>query len=165
MSTLTTRIAAAMEINLTGDADLGQNSFALSKFADIALSNGTGNNQADTVFADNRTLGGSATEDLDLAGGSLSDPVGVALTFATMKAVLVRAGSGNGGNILVGGDVNDAPLFSDASDKIPVLPGGTFLWVAPNTGITITAATGDVLQIENTDAGAATYDIVIIGTS
>lgn len=165
MSTLTTRIAAAMEITLKGDADLGRNSFDLEKFADVVLSQGTGNNQADTVFADNRTLAGSATEDLDLAGGSLSDPVGVALTFATVKAILVRAGAGNGGNIVVGGDINDAPLFSDATDKIPVLPGGTFLWVAPSTGITITASTGDILQIENTDAAAATYDIIIIGTS
>ena len=165
MTTLQAKIAAAMEIHFTGDADLGENSFDLARFADIGLQNGTGNGQADTVFADKRTLGGSATEDLDLAGGSLSNPVGQALTFATVKAILVRAAAANGGNIVVGGDINDAPLFSDASDKIPVLPGGVFLWVAPATGITITGGTGDILQIENTDAGSASYDIVILGTS
>jgi hypothetical protein len=58
------------------------------------------------------------------------------------------------------------PLFLAASDGIDVQPGGVFLWVAPTTGVTVTAATGDILNIDNSSSGTSvTYDVVIIGTS
>ena len=164
MSTLEARIAAAMEIDFTGDADLVTNRATLAKFGDIVLSQGTGNNQASKVFADQRSLNATTAEDLDLAGGSLPDPVGVALTFATVKALLVRSADANVGVLRVGGDANFVPLFGAAADFIIVNPGGTLLLVAPLTGYTVTGGSGDIIQVENTGASAATYDIIIIGT-
>ena len=54
------------------------------------LANGTGSGQASQVFTDTRTLAGSATEDLDLAG-SLTNAFGTTLTFTKIKAIIVRA--------------------------------------------------------------------------
>jgi len=164
--TLQTNIAAAIQVIFTGGADLGANAFNLDKFGDISLSPGVASKQADLVFADKRTLAGLTTEDLDLAGGSLSDPVGTALTFVKVKALLIRAAAGNVGNIRVGGDVNAALLgFVAANDQIDIPAEGVLLLVAPGDGYTVTAGTGDILQIENTGASSADYDIVVIGTS
>lgn len=137
------------------------------KNAAIELTSGTGSNQADLIFHDQRTLAASGTEDLDLAG-SLTDAYGTTLTFARIKAIMVTAASGNTNNVQVTRPAsNGVPLFLAAGDGIPVLPGGVFLWVAPNAaGVAVTAGTGDLLTFTNS-AGttSVTYDVVIIGAS
>jgi hypothetical protein len=62
---------------------------------------------------------------------------------------------------------NGVPLFLAASDGIDVPPGGVFLWACPADGkVTVTASTGDLLNIDNSGAGTSvTYDVVIIGCS
>ena len=166
MSSLTTIIKAAFGIEYTGDQDLGNNRFSLASFADVPLSNGVGDNQADVLFVDNRTLAASTSEELDLAG-VLENPVGETATFVTVKGILVRAGSANGGLIKVGGAAANTFLgpFDNATDIINVKASGIFLEVEPLTGWTVTAGTGDKLKIENSDASPASYDIAIIGTS
>jgi len=37
--------------------------------------------------------------------------------------------------------------------------------LADPTGVTVTAATGDIIQVANAAGAAATYDIIIIGAS
>jgi hypothetical protein len=143
-----------------------------SSQADISqhypLTSGTGANQADKVWTDQRTLAASATENLDLAG-VLTDAFGATLTFVKVKAILVRAASGNTNDVLVGGHASAAFVnwVSDATDVIVVKPGGLFLLVAPNAaGYGVTATTGDLLKVTNS-AGTTgvTYDIAILGTS
>ena len=56
--------------------------------------------------------------------------------------------------------------FADATDKINLPASAWLKWVAPIDGYAVTAGTGDLLKIENSDGAAtATYDIVIVGTS
>lgn len=139
---------------------------ALSK-TEITLTPGTSSGNADLIFMDTRTLSASSTENLDLAGG-LVDPLGATLTFVTIKAIYVKASSANTNNVVVGGAGSNTLLgiFSDATDKILVKPGGVFMWVAPATGATVTTLTGDILLVANSSSGTSvTYDIVIIGTS
>lgn len=134
---------------------------------EITLTPGTSSGNADLIFMDTRTLSASSTENLDLAG-SLTDPLGATLTFVTVKAIYVKAASANTNNVVVGGAGSNTLLgiFSDATDKIIVKPGGVFMWVAPATGATVTASTGDILLVANSSSGSSvTYDIVIIGTS
>jgi len=164
---LTTALLVAINATLEGSNDLGTPSFPLSVSNRDDIANGTGLSQADLIFSDQRTISASGNEDLDLAG-SLTDPLGSTLTFATVKAIYVRASSDNTNNVEVKPAASngfDGP-FADASDTLAIPPGGTLLLTAPVSGWSVTAGTGDLLNIANSGAGTGvTYDIVIIGTS
>ncbi len=163
---LTSRIELQVTGQLVGAGDLGNPDQNFSDSLLHVLASGTGANQADRVFTDQRTLTASATENLDLAG-VLLDAFGAAITFATIKAVIIKAASGNTNDVqLTRPASNGVPLFLAASDGIPIKPGGMFVWTAPGTGITVTAGTGDILTVTNSAGGTSvTYDVIIIGTS
>lgn len=164
---LDTRIKLSLASVLTSALDLQTRTAPLNITKSVSLTNGTGANQANQVWADQRTIAASATDSIDLAG-SLTDAFGAALTFARVKAVLVQAASTNVNNVNVTRPAsNGAPLFLAAGDGIPVRPGGLFLWVAPDvTGVAVTAGTGDLLDVVNSAAGSSVvYDIVVIGAS
>ena len=164
---LSLTVKAGIRGNHTKALDLGTADLPIDVLANIALADGTGANQADRIFTDTRTLAASATEDLDLAG-SLTDAYGATITLARIKAILVKAASANTNNVNVSRPAsNGVPLFLAASDGIQVLPGGAFLWVAPNAaGIAVTAGTGDLLTFTNSSSGTSvTYDVVIVGAS
>ena len=132
------------------------------------IANGTGANQADIMWHDQRTLAASTSEDLDLSG-VLTDSFGVSVALARVKAIIVSAASANGGLIQVGGASSNQFInwVANASDIIQIRAGGFMLLVAPDaTAYAVTATTGDLLKIANTDGAAAgTYDIYIIGAS
>lgn len=163
---LTVTISAALTASLTSALDHGTITLPIRLTAGSSLSNGTGANQADVIFSDQRTLAASGTEDLDLAG-SLTGMVGGTVTMATLKAVIVKADSGNTNDVVVSNSAaNGVPLFGAAGDSIAVRPGGTFMWIAPGTGVTVTAGTGDLITFANSGAGTGvTYDVVLVGTS
>ncbi|MDM4721155.1 hypothetical protein QTQ03_16680 [Micromonospora sp. WMMA1363] len=162
-STITTRIDSALSSAL----DLATASVPLALQQRYTWASGTAADQADLVFHDQRTIAASSNEDLDLAG-SLSDAFGATLTFVDLKLLYVAAASGNTNNVRVTRPAsNGVPLFLAASDGIDVLPGGMLLWVAPAaTTVTVTAGTGDLINVANSSSGTSvTYDVVIIGTS
>lgn len=165
-ATLNSRIV----VNVTGDLqsalDLVTSSAPLQLKHTVDLADGVGAAQADMIWSDQRTIAASTTEDLDLAG-ALLDAFGAAFTPAKVKAVIVRAASGNTNNVVVGGDAAAVPIFADPTDTVAVQPGGIFVLVAPGlAGYAVTATTGDIIQVANSGAGTTvTYDIVIIGTS
>ncbi len=168
-ATLTATINTNIVANYRGSNDLGAPSFSLTQSLQpaIQLGTGTGSGQADLMFSDTRTLSASATENIDLAG-SLTDAFGTTITFVTIKVVKICAATANTNNVVVGGAASNGFLgmFDDATDKIRVKPQGCFVWVAPKTGATVTASTGDILLIANSAGGTGvTYDIIIIGTS
>lgn len=162
ISQLTARVAGT----LTSELDLATAAVPLDYRSRLDLASGTGSGQADMMWSDTRTLAASSNEDLDLAG-SLTGPLGGTLTFAKLKAIIVAAAAGNTNNVQVTRPAsNGVPLFLAASDGIAVLPGGFFFWAAPGAGVTVTASTGDLINIANSSSGTSvTYDIVIIGTS
>lgn len=160
-------ISALIAALLTGQNDLGVVSFKTSDQQLIRLQPGTGSYQADKLFSDQRTLAASATENIDLAG-ALTDPFGAALTFAKVKAIYIRAAAGNTNDVVVGGVGSNAFIgpFGANTHTVAVKPGGVLLMVAPDSGWTVTAATGDLLKILNGGGSTSvTYDIIIIGTS
>lgn len=163
-------LAATIRVSVSGQQtnplDLGTATLPFDDSLTVALASGIGANQADRVFTDQRTLGPSATEDLDLAG-VLVEAYGTTLTFAKLKAIIVKAAAGNTNDLNVTRPAsNGVPLFLAAADGLTVRPGGVFAWVAPGTGVTVTAGTGDLLTFTNAAAGTSiTYDVVLIGTS
>lgn len=150
------------EIGTTSDDVLGA-----ANYFSWAVTDGTAANKADLVFRDQRSLNASTSEDLDLAGG-LTSAYGAAITFVKVKMLYVKAKSTNGANIVVGGAAANQFInwVGDATDKVVIPPSGCLMVAAPIDGWAVTANTGDILKIENTDgAAAATYDIIIVGTS
>ena len=150
-----------------GANDLGTPVLPLSQLATVGYTPGTGSGAADLVFADQRTLTASSTENLDLAG-SLTDPFGVTLTCAKVKAIYIFAAAANTNDVIVGGAASNAFTgpFQDATDKIAVRPGGVAVFAHPGTGWTVTAGTGDILKVGNGSSGTSvTYDVIILCTS
>lgn len=165
---LTSRITADLSARATSALDLVTGSAPLSKTVQLDLASGTGANQADLVFSDQRTIAASGTDSLDLAG-TLTDAFGATVSFARVKAIMITAASGNTNDVLVGGAASNTFLnwVSDATDVVVVKPGGLFLLAAPDaTAYAVTASTGDILQVANSSSGTSvTYDVVIIGAS
>jgi hypothetical protein len=164
---LTATVRAGIRAQQTKALDLGTPSYDLSKIVDFALTSGTGAGAADLMFTDTRTVAASGTDALDLAGG-LTDAYGTTLTFVELRAVLVAASSANTNNVRINRpSSNGVPLFLAAGDGIDVPPGGVFLWACPADGkVTVTASTGDLLNIDNSSSGSSvTYSVVILGTS
>jgi hypothetical protein len=151
-----------------GTADL---STPVETFQDVfesTVASGTGLDQLDMIWHDQRTLAASTAENLDLAG-SLVDVFGNTMTFARVKLIVIVAAVENGGLIQVGGAAANGldNLFASLTDIIQVRAGGAFMVMAPDaTGYVVTGGTADILKINNTDAGdPATYDIYIAGAS
>ena len=167
---LTGHIRPEIRLTFDGGSEIGEtldDVISPNNYYDWNVANGTAANQADLVFSDQRTLALSTSENLDLAG-SLSSVYGATLTFVKVKMIYVKAKSDNGGNIIVGGAAANAFVgpFANSSDKVEIPAGGLFMVSDATTGWTVTAATGDILKIENDDGAAeGTYDIIIVGTS
>lgn len=165
-SSLTSKLSITVSGQQVNPLDLGSVGLPFTDSLVLTLASGTGANQADRLFTDQRTLAASATEDLDLAG-VLTDPFGATITMAKIKAIIIKAAAGNANDVqLTRPASNGVPLFLAAADGIAVKPGGAFVWCCPGTGITVTPATGDLLTVTNSGAGTpVTYDVIIIGTS
>jgi hypothetical protein len=165
---LTTELTLKLVATLTGTADLLTPTAPLELTQRHRLATGTGLEQADMLWTDRVTLAASATADLDLAA-SLAPHVGTGtLTFARIKALIVLASEANTNDVQVTRPAaNGVPIFLAAGDGIPVKPGGSFVWVAPNAaGVVVTAATGDLITFTNSAGSTGvTYDVVIIGAS
>lgn len=165
--TLTTKIWSGISARLTGSPDLGTLEYNVQRQPDIDLADGTAANKADLLFTDTRTLALSSNEDLDLAGG-LADPFGNTLTFVKVKYIRIKAAAGNGGNIVVKPAASNGFTgpFGAATHTLSIPAGGHVQLAAPVSGWTVTASTGDLLNIANDDgAASASYDIEIVGTS
>lgn len=134
---------------------------------DLELSSGTGNSQCDLQYRAQRTLAASANEDLDLAG-VLADAFGSTLTFVKVRGIWIRAATGNTNSVIIKPASSNGFTgpFGAATHTITLPAGGVFMATAPAGGWTVTAGTGDKINIANS-AGSTTvtYDIHIIGAS
>jgi hypothetical protein len=165
-ASLSSRVQVSVSGTLSDVLALVTAQAPLSQKATIDLANGTGAGQADVIWSDQRTLTTGASEDLDFAGGALTDAFGAAVAPARIKVVYLYAASGNTTNLTIAGDANGVPLFDDPTDTVTLKPSGVLLLADPGgTGYVVTADTGDILQVTNGAGASATYDIVIIGAS
>jgi hypothetical protein len=135
--------------------------FNLSKT--MALTFGGGASQSTLVFTDTRST--AIAEDLDVNAGALTDAFGNVFTLTDMKALVVCASSANTTNVLLGGDAASVPFLDTAATTTTIKPGGCRVFTDPSaTGIVVTAATGDIIQVAPS-AGTVAYDILIIGAA
>lgn len=159
-------IYAGIDALYAGSNAIGAQQFTLAAKPPIQIKSGTGNGNADLLYAAQRQLAPATSETLDLAG-VLSDAFGATLIIAKVKAIYIRGADANSGNIEVGGAAANAFIgpLKDVTDIAVVQPGGVWLNVAPNAGWTVTPATGDLLKVNNPGAAAGTYDIIVVGAS
>jgi hypothetical protein len=165
---VSTKIVLSVVATETATADLASPSAAVVYKKEFTWANGTGADQGDLIFSDQRTLTASATENLDLAG-VLTNQFGATLTFARVNAIAVCAASANTNNVLVGGAATNAFVnwVSDATDVVAIRPGGCVVLVARDaTGYAVTAGTGDILKVTNSAGSTSVvYDVLIVGRS
>ncbi|TQV85194.1 hypothetical protein FKG94_03115 [Exilibacterium tricleocarpae] len=160
------RLSVSLTVEQTAALDFSAPKDSLSYAKAIQLLEGTGANQANKTYHDQRTLAASANEELDLSG-ALTDAFGSAIAFTKIKSVVMFAAESNGDVIEVGGAAANgfADWVGAAAHVVRLRPGGLFVLSAPDdAAYTVTAGTGDLLRITNTDAaGAASYDIILTG--
>lgn len=161
---LSTAIRISVVCQETNVLDQGTGLMTHRIEANYDWASGTGADQADLVFSDERLLT-ATSEELDLAG-VLSSAFGATITNARVKAIVIRNTHASS-SLAVGGAAATqfvAP-FGAVTDEINVAPGGVLVLVAPKAAAYV--CTGGSLDKFKIDAGAATitYEILIIGAS
>jgi hypothetical protein len=167
-TTLSTSMVFSVSGNFQNDLDLGTDpAYNFKGGTTLNFTNGVGASQVDMVFADQRTIALSSSEDLDVSGGALTTAFGAAFTLVELKGLMVCASSANTNNVVLGGDANSVPFLSTAATTVAIKPGGCFMLADPSAGgVAVTNATGDIIQVANSGAGTSvTYDIIILGSS
>ena len=135
-----------------------------------SVTNGTGSNNSDLWFHDQRSVNTGSTDNLDLAG-SLTNAFGTTLTFVEIRFLLIRIISPDGTKSLRIGPQNVSNAWpgpwggSGATVYLEI--EDTFIFYSHYDGGlgTVTATTGDIFPIANQSGSNLTYDIWIIGVS
>jgi hypothetical protein len=161
----TAQIDVSISGKLTGTAGLGTPIAPISILKSIQLASGTDAlGKVDVLWADQRTLAASATENLDLAG-VLAGLLGGTVTAAEIVAIYVEADAANTNDVVLFG-AGSNPFngsLTGTTPKVAVGPGDVFL-LTNRKGMTVTAATGDIMLVANSSSGTAvTYKIVLLG--
>ncbi len=136
---------------------------------------GTDAGEANQWWYDCRILAASQTDSLDLASG-LTTPTVHTIVGLVLKGIFIHNRSDETLTALAHGvahtanaaalevtrpAANGVPWLKAAGDAVEVGPGGWFAWYDP-IGIAITAGTGDLIDIIETAAAEAAYDIVLL---
>lgn len=163
---LSTIIRAGITAEYTSDQGLYVGRVPLEFSALFQWADGVLAGQADKIFIKRDSVANGAPDTFDLAGG-LTDPFGVAFSFAKICGIGVLNRNTVAGEILsVGGGTN--PFINwvmAAGDGIKLGPGGLLMQVDPSlAAYAVTGGTGDVLQIAAA-AGTIGYDLMLIGRS
>ncbi len=165
MTTLSGSVKVNLQANLTSALDLSSASSNLTKAFSKTLTDGAGADQCTKVWSDRRTVTATTQDNLDLAG-VLTDAFGTAITFASVKVIMIMPAAANTADLYLGGDnaAQVSTLFAAADSQLLMKAGGICLVVAPGaTGYAVTATTADILTIENTSGSSQVYDIILMG--
>lgn len=161
-----TKIFVAIFAQLTPDGDNSGGKIA-EVSVDLGWSSGSGDNQADGVFHDSRTLIASATETIDLQ--TILDGNGNALGAAEIAALIIECPQSNQGDIQMDDSAATPWLAwlasSGATDDatLTLKPGVSQILVAPLDGSYPVSAGAKLINFVNLDgANPNTYTITAI---
>jgi hypothetical protein len=158
----TANISLSLTAETSTTRDLGMiTKTPLSWLKSLVYASGTGSGQFDKLFADSRTVNASTTDTLDLAA-ALLDVDGAAFTPAEICFVAIY----NAGTQVITVQrpaANGVPWLTAAGDAIPIPPTGLLVLATSSASglATVTAGTGDLIDIVNGAGVAVTYEIVI----
>ena len=158
----------ATESPATGVSELVAQAVKISKSYSMTLGDGTGANQADRLFADQRIVADGGADNLDLSG-LLAPFFGAApIALLKLKAFLFYSLPTNTTNLTVSrGATLGSLLFTAVSAGVAAIkPGAMFLWCDPSAAaVAVAGGSSDVISVANSAGAAATYDVYIIGSS
>lgn len=159
---LTGKSGANVFLEYSGAAEIATPKLTLSVNAAVTWTYGTGANQINCLFQDQRSTDNTG-ETLDLyASGALLDCFGNALTMENLKMLYIKNTHATLILELFGNTSLDLLIVSGTTDALEIPAGGHFLWVAP-TAAGIDLTTNKNLYIAATAAGTITYDIIAAG--
>lgn len=133
-----------------------------------SLADGTGNNQADKIWHDTRTLSPGANDDLDLT--ALANTIfgsTVTINLVKVKAILiVNTAAAAGEDLVIGnGPTPFLGPFGAGAHTLRCEADSCLLLANRVDGWTVTNVTADILRINNAGTGEITYKIAVVGTS
>lgn len=167
-TTLNAKLVISLIAQLDNPIDVGSVSYPFNVSIAQQFTDGVGQDQAQRIWTDLRTIAPSGTDDIDLSGVLLDPTTGLAITLTKVKAIIVKAAAANVNDVQVGAAAANQFLgpFGSATDKIKVKPGGTLVLIAPDAnGYAVVAATGDLLRFTNGAAGTSVdYTLYLIGS-
>jgi len=159
---LTGKTGANIFLEYLGAAEIGTPKLVLSRFAPISWTWGTGANQINCLFQDQRSTNDTG-ETLDLnSGASLLDCFGNPLTMENVKFLYVKNTHATLVLELFGNTSLDLLIVTGTTDAVEIPAGGEFYWSAP-TAAGIDVSTNVKLFVASTTAATITYDIIIGG--
>lgn len=156
----TVRIKLEIEVVESYSGDLGNPGKTHRISKDVVFANGNGSGQFNKAYSDIA----AATTDYDVAGGT-TDAQGAAITMSKLGMIYAEnRGTTSGDLMYLGGDANSVVFCGDKLDFVKVGPQGFALIVNPVDGWTVTATTGDIIEI-NHNAGTWDHAVILAGRS
>ena len=169
MSTSINQGSIQASVSVTYNGTVGENgvdtaSLPVAYLVNQALANGTGANQAEVIYKDNRTLAAGASDTIDLHGGTFKDAFGNGIVLSKVLALVIKNAGGSSGTLTVGDAATNAWAAAlGATGTVIVDIGGALVLIAPSaTGYPVSSASFE-LKVLNNGAGNSTYDILVIG--
>jgi hypothetical protein len=169
----TGKMSILLNITAYRDNDLSQVVDTLQEVAGADFADGAAALQANTLFADTRSLNEGASETLDIHGGTLTNNFGVALELTKLKGLFIRNNSTSVALSVGAATATPIDLFANAASDILTIPfcestaqQAQFLFVAPGVaGLDVDPNSCIKLAMGGTNGTAAThtYDIVVVG--
>lgn len=164
-------LALTVKVTSHLDRDLSKTDDPMSLAIAKTIADGTGANQGNRIFHDKRTLSPTTSENLDMFDfAGAVDPVGQPYALSRVICVIVENKNTTAGQkMLVGGEGSAAawnsPFNGVDTDKLSVEPGGVLvLYAGSAAGYVVTDVSNYLLKIDNPNAVALDYNIVIIGS-
>lgn len=159
-------LTVASQLNLVEDGAISSPSDILTRSYGLTFANGQGALKAQNMYHAQLVIAPSATTQLNLSTG-LTNELGTALAFANIKGMLFAASDDNVG------DINVKPAAANGFSSWLVGGVGGLIIQSGMTngagtpsiaGFAVTAGTGDLLDVENTDgSNSGTIDVIIWG--
>ena len=157
---LTGKTGANCFLEYLGAAEIGTPKIVVSRFSPITWTFGTGANQINVLFQDQRSTDDTG-ETLDLnSGATLKDSFGNVLTMENLKFLYIKNTHASLVLELFGNTSLDLLIITGTTDAIEIPPGGEFYWSAP-TALGIDVSTNVKLYIACVTAATITYDIIV----
>lgn len=164
---LSARLTTRFSLSLTEPRDGGVAADPREFARNFVFAQGVLAGQADLGWADTRSLVGSATEDIDVAG-VLTAGLGGTITMAKLCLVYVITDPANLNDLIVSRPAsNGVPIFSAAGDAVIMKPGDVFVRGGTSlAGIAVTAGTGDLITFTNAaPTNTISYSVALVGRS
>ena len=161
---VTAKFTLNMSLQQTKTLDLNTVRDTVSLNRGPSLTDGTGDNQADVMWHDKRTLADGATETLDIQDGTLTNAVGTAVTIDILKVLYIKNKSSDANLEIGGAPTTDIRLFKVTGDILTLPPGGEFLFSAPlASGVDTTTNSDLKMTHDGTGTSSLDYEIIVVG--